>query len=710
MAQTKVRQDFQNNWSSGVITNARPDVLPEGSYLGAQNMQMRNLGGGTAILGTRPGLIMHNSTKISAHTVLGQREYRRYASSAFTGYHLAVTAAGKLKVIASNGAVSDADAGAATPFTAGEHYPDFAVANNLIFIVNGKENKKFNGTNVQAVGGADPSAPTVADNGAAGNPDGTYDFAISFYNSATGYETSRSAYNSVTVVTNKIDVSWSAPADAQFDYVRVHIRKGTLSGSFFRMTTGSTPAPNATHGGFAVATTATVVDITDAQINALVNVSPNTTENDPPPVLDRICFHQGRLFGVDPTDPSTLLFSKLTSQEAFDPNNTIPVNVDDGDRITALVSSNESQLLVFKRNAIYALRGTFPDWDIETVSGSVGCTSHMSTLTHDKITYFWSLFGPAATDGVEVQLLAQPNIANTVDKDAVEFDLLNKVAVGFDAQQLRILWSIPPNGGARNKNFLPYSIRIGAFESELWQMIDCASMTNVLDANEVPRLFLGDYNGRLFKLDHATFNDGVATGTRTGTPTAATSTTLTDSGATFFTTGDGLAQLYVVIEDSTGAAQRKRIASNTGTVLTLDTGEAFDPVPDNHFTYYIGTISPVFNFGWKDGNGTPMWKKQLEYLTLDVVPPETEVELIATVTTDITTVDLNLETTISGSEWDSALWDVGVWAGPLPIQHLRRRIGTVGRTFLVTVRSNTVDAPFAVARVGVRSKVLTERG
>lgn len=708
----KVRYDQQTNWAGGVVTAGRPESLPDGAYASAPNMQLKHIGGGSAILATRPGVLQHNTSKISAHTVLGQVEYRRYSSGAFTGYHLAVTAQGKLKTIAADGTVADADSGTPTPFTAGEYYPDFAAANNLIFIVNGQENKKFNGTSVQAVGGNAPAAPSVVDSGVAGNPNGTYEFSTTYYNSATGYETSRSAETSVTVASRQIDVSWVDPTDTQFDYVRVYVRKGTLSGSFFRCITGVTPAVDAATGGYSLATNSTRVNITDAQFNALLIPSPSTTENNKPPVLDRICFHQGRLFGVDPTDPSTLLHSKLSSEnvEAFDPTFSIPVNVDDGDRITALESANELTLLIFKKNATYALRGSYPDWEIELVSAHVGCTSHLSVTTFNKITYFWSLNGPAASDGVKVELLAQPNLSDKVNETALEFDLLNKVCVGVDATHMRLLWALPDNAATRNSFILPYNILLGVFESERWEMLDVASTANVLNSDEVPCLFLGDYKGRVFKFDHTTFNDGVASGTRSGTPTSATSTTLTDTGASFLTTGDGLAQLYVmVIHEESELVQRKRIGSNTGTVLTLDSGETFDPVPDADWTYYIGVIKSKFIFHG-DGQDTAFWKKRLEYITMDIVPPESAVEVDIHVIADLGHgADLHVDLEISGSAWDEALWDVAVWTGELPLQHIRQRVGANARTYIVEASAVVLDNPFGVARVGMRSVLRTEK-
>lgn len=706
--------DYQDDWAGGLVTNMQADQIPANAYSDARNLQLRNIGGGKAILGTRPGITVHNSTRISAHAILGMTEYRRYSSGAFTNYHVGNTAEGKFKLFATNGTVSDASS-TATPFTAGTYFPDYAQANNLLFIVNGQENKKYNGTLIQAVGGADPSAPTVADSGVAGNPNGTYDFAIAYYNSATGYETSRSGYNSVTVASKKIDVTWTTPSDSQFDYIRVYIRLGTLSGNFYRLTVASTPSPNATHEGHASGVTTTRVDITDAQFTALTTLAPTTTENDPPPVLDKIEFHQDRLFGVAPADPSVVLFSKLSTDtsgvEAFDPNNYIPVGLDDGDRITALFSANETQLIIFKSKNIYALEGIYPDWEIRTVSQRVGATSHQSVVVHNKLVYFWSHHGPAMTDGQTVDLLAQPDCANIVDEDAIEFTLLGNIAGGFDDTGHRIIWAIPEEGeSSRNTLILPYNLQVGKIESLYWEILDICSIATARDGDDVPRLFFGDYKGRTWKLAHTTFNDGVASGTTTGHPTGSTASTLTDSGASFLTTGTGLAELYLIVKDQDGEnTQRARILSNTSTVLTLD-GNLLDPLPDSTWTYYVGAIDTFFRFGYKDGQGTPMKKKRLDYLIMDIVAPETETQVDLCVRSSYGVKEFEFETSAEGAIWDSSMWDAATWGGAsLETQHFRHRIGLVARKYAADIKVCSADASLAVTRVMVNGRFLTEK-
>lgn len=98
---------------------------------------------------------------------------------------------------------------------------------------------------------------------------------------------------------------------------------------------------------------------------------------------------------------------------------------------------------------------------------------------------------------------------------------------------------------------------------------------------------LGD-NGTGRQLASAAETGASASGSsqvyHTGTATAGGATTLTNSGAAF---GGSNAEAgrVVKITGGTGSGQTRRIASNTGTVLTVDT--AWSTNPDNTSTYQV---------------------------------------------------------------------------------------------------------------------------
>lgn len=712
----KLLYDEIHEWVGGVATNARPDDLKAlNAFPRGKNCQLLNVGSNSAVPSTRPGCTLMNTAKMTGGTAITwQGDYRPTGPG--SSRHLVINATGRLQQMNdTNGTLTDFDTGTPIPFSTNV-YPDSVQANALMFIVNGVENKKLtiiggNGK-VQGMGIVAPALPAVA-LGGGGTPNGTYDFGVTYYNNLTGQESSLSPLNTIVAAGNVINVTLVASGDAQVTTIRIYIRKGTLSGGIFRCVVGTTPAVNA-DGGFSNTNQTVVVNISDAQINALTILAPTATENNPPPILDRITFHQGRLFGVPQASNSTLVFSKTTSEgmESFDPTFTIPVGKDDGDRIMAIESAHE-QLVILKNRSIYILVGTFPNWELRIITNQFGCVSHMSIITVNDVTYFWTSFGPASySPGNSPLLLAQPNNANIVSSDNINFNVLDKIVVGLDEVGLRLLWSIPVLATNRNNILLPYSLRLGVFESDGWQMLDFSSLERVFDATGQPKLYMGDYIGKIFRLEtqlgkpdfpinQNLFTDGAAGGTLGNRNlTSATSTTLTDLiGGGFFDTGDQLQQQYVYVRDANGQnLQRKRIGSNTATTLTLDAGEAFNPVPDSTWTYNISSPNFEFDFGWSS-MGLGMWKKRFEQFFLETSGVSGKTAAVDMFTNLNPHFGTNPERTATFSIDTTTL---------KPIR-TSLRVGLVGRSYLMRVRVGTANSPISIFRMALRAEPLTDK-
>lgn len=113
---------------------------------------------------------------------------------------------------------------------------------------------------------------------------------------------------------------------------------------------------------------------------------------------------------------------------------------------------------------------------------------------------------------------------------------------------------------------------------------------------------LAGYNGyvvRLFDGNTDAYNCDGVTGafTKSGALTAAQGSSITDSSATFPTSGNGLNGVEVVCvpSDTSLAIQTKRILYNTATVLYLDSD--LDTITG---TYYIGAIDMIWTSRWMD--------------------------------------------------------------------------------------------------------------
>lgn len=679
------RQQVFENWPGGVVTTMRADALPPTASPRGRNSLLSFQAGGQAIVTKRPGFEVMNPTPVSGNgAVIGQMEYTHHVAGVVVKTHVLVTNDGKLSQL-SGETVSALDAGEPSPFTAGDLYPQFAVFNDLLFITNGTDQFKVNNDTVQELGIVRPAAPTVADSGVAGTPSGTYDFAISYFNSTTGHESSRSDYNSVAVVGKKINVSWAAPTDAQVDFVFVHVRKTSLNSEFFRLIVGVTPGVDATYGGFAVATTSTVVNVSDAQITALTILSPDTAENEPPPDgLLSFAVHKSRLFALD---QNNLYYSKVSLPEAFDPDAFEPVNPQDGQQNVA-IGSFFKQLVIFKTGSIHILSGEDPNsWILDEYEPKIGCLSASSIRYHRGYLYWWSHLGPVRWDGSNApELIGQDLIAPAVTREVLNYARADQIVTEVDEHLDTVLFAVPESGEERNTLILPFSAKGSVWHSDGWNPFDVASMTVVRDSLDRPYVVIGNYSGRLYRFgtkytDGARVDNGGTTQfTVSGTLTAGSATTVTDSGATFDTTGSGLKDLYLYLVSASGAVQRRRIASNTGTTITPVS--AWEATPDMTYGYAIGAAHFEWDTRW-ELNEAPFHKKRglklFSHVLSDSGSARIQVDIFRNYDAYTSIKNFTIAASGVGGIFDVSLFDEAIF-GEVEITYSRRR---VGKTFQV---------------------------
>lgn len=700
-----------DNFFNGVNTSAAPDQLPPGSSPRARNTLIKLIGDtGTARFGKRRGALTLNSTPLSGTPgVIGGFQYKQRSG---TKINLLVSDTGRLDKLNSDTTTSVINA---TAFTSGVHYPIFAVANDLCFIVNDVDQKKYDGTSVTAFGITRPAAAPTAAVGAAGGMTGTYEFALSYYNSATGNESSRSDFQSVVLAAQKANVSWSAPADAQITHVRVYMRKTTLGPNAYRLTTGCTPAPNATYGGFAVATTSTVVDIADAVFQALTITAPSTTENDPPASgLKFPCWHQNRMFLAD---AGNIYYSNFKSNtpypEAFDPNNTQPINPNDGDTITALYSM-WGKLYIFKRFSLWVLDGTDPNsWIVNLVSPNHG-TDAMRTITAAEGAMYWwaGTNGPVVFtgDGLPVNI-GKTFIQASIAADSLAHTALTSGCAVTDEANETILWAVPDYNQTRNTRLVPFSYRAKRFHAEWWNPFDVYSMWVVEGGDYLKSVYLGNYSGQAFQW-WAADDDGVPVSTtRTGTVTSATSTTLTASGATFATAGNGLKDRYVYALNSDHTTiQRRRISSNTATVLTVSA--AWDSNPNATFTYVVGGIDWQLDTAWMIDSAFRKHKFEFLHVALatDDVNVSVDMDIFTSQDTSAPKRTATLALAGMGGLYDasSSIYDTTTF-GSNTLSFGKIRMGLTGRGWQVRFRNCQVDQDVVLYKVAVQSQLLSTR-
>jgi hypothetical protein len=120
------------------------------------------------------------------------------------------------------------------------------------------------------------------------------------------------------------------------------------------------------------------------------------TASPPPQGLQTIVNAGNRLFGIGTEqNRNTLYASDILDPSVWDLTNSVVVNGDDGDEITAIVPYFENRIIVFKRRRIFQI--TIPpnmtsaaDWTISIISNNIGCVAGASAIQVNSDIFFLS--------------------------------------------------------------------------------------------------------------------------------------------------------------------------------------------------------------------------------------------------------------------------------------------------------------------------------
>ena len=682
-----------DNWVEGVNTSLTADRIPENAAAHGYNSAFAGVGQGKIVVQKRLGLALVNATPItSIPAIIGQWMHKLESAGAYTTYHLLVDSLGGLKR-RSSGTLVAADAVNPTPFTSGNYYPSFANANNLCFAVNGQEAKKFDGTNVTTFGITRPTVGTLAGAaGAAGSPNGTYELRATYYNSATGHESSASNTATATVtVASQVISTTNIPvsADTQVTHTRVYVRNTSTMNVFYLA------------GTVTAGTTTATLDFVDAN---LVTQAPSTTDNDPPPSgAEILAWHQSRMFA---SDGLNVYYSSIEKPEAFNLANYTPANPEDGQQITGLYSALEI-LLIFKRQSVYGLFGTDPNsWEVKLLLPNTGCTSFRTVCAAEGSVYWHSDAGlmKMSTPG-ELDAIGPTYLRETFED--INFTELARACAVADVVHNRILLALPASGESRNTYIVPFNYRIGRFESDKWNPMDAASLGTVDDASGNPLIYLGGYSGQLFQMWSGA-NDGVTSGdsSKPITSIAGSSTIINSTAAAFNTTGGGLVERAVYFISPAGTRiVRRRITANTATQFTFT--PALTELTTS-WTYQIGAIQFQWDTPWLLMEPRFV-KKRLRHLYLTV---DGDMTIYVDVFTNYaeTLVDtVSFAAVSGGSAWGALTWGTDLWGEAAPYTGARLRLGRTATAARFRVRDCTTNEAMTLSAIGVSGELKSDR-
>jgi hypothetical protein len=567
------------------------------------------------------------------------------------------------------------------------------VFENQALLHDGTTQKLWDGTTARDVGFVRPSSVTALGVAAGPGVTGTYAAKYTWYDQTHDHDSSPSTATADQAYTNeqRVHTKPGGAPPAHVTHWRVWVRKSTET--FYGLV-----------GTVAIGTTTLTEGILDDA--RVLTILGGESDNDPPSIVPAVMgVHLG--YGIAfPADSATMHVSKEGDIESWPPRRVFKIGAEDGEPVRLAKSFGE-EFVIMKPHRAFRLVGTQIPFEPTPITGSFGAVSQEAGIEVGDWFYAWDRKrGPYRTNLVEWVPLADYRLGESVSQvNGEELDGIR--AVHWEALSL-VIWSVPVTGSARKRTLLAYHYGLNTWLPPMTGMEYHSLATYTQDG--VDRLVFGDYWGRV----HALFEghrDGPTTGSIRGTVTSATTTVLTDTAATFPTTGAGLAGCPVAVRSPSGAWQWRRIASNTATALTLDSTHAlpFNGAPVVGAYYLVGGIewrwsTPFQNFG------APFHQKRLHWLLVDFKPTGNyTVEARARFDRALAVrTSLSFASDNDGGIWGSMVWGQSTW-GASGVSGRKARIQRACVSVQLQFSNFEPDQAIEIARYSIEGDVLAAR-
>jgi hypothetical protein len=679
-----------NSFHPGYMDSPLPERLPKGATPDAKNCLFIDLQlepSPQCSLAKRTGSRLLTPSQVVAGSGFdGLYEFRQVGST--VGQLVAVIFGA---VYVWDGISAFTKIGATNPFQVGTKVT-FYVGRNVLHIMDGVTTRCWDGNILNDLftpGGVAPTGAGVLTDGGvsagSGIPNGTYEGVYTWYDSAHDHETSPSAATGQVVLTAGHKRTWTKPAGApaaNFDKWRVYCRRVDTNETYYKSV-----------GEVAIATASVDDTFSDGARN-LRTLAPLPLTNDPQPLTFTAAMeYQGYRIAVVANDDQ-LYVSKINDPQSQYFSDILGVGRGTGSNIRS-VKKFGTEAVIQKATKTYRLKGDRMPFVPEELHGNFGNVGSNSAVEvkgryfawdQDKGPYWTDL----ATNWVPIGTDRIKNIIDAVPKTyAVDIDCILASTMNL------VIWSVPTNAIGRRRTLIAYHTELNAWLPPITGL-EYATISTYLDSTGTTNLYCGDYWGRLLQL----FTDnveGVPSGSliaRVSASTAGTVTcdfeqtiaatgivTTTATAVAFYTTGDALRGLPVLHIASNGTRQWRRIQSNIGATITLDTTNdsawASNPVAGD--TIVVGGIdwywrAPLITFGDRRR------KKTGRYLTVGAKPASSSFACrvlgLLEGFTNQTFQKYFAGFTLSNA-WGVGLWGTMLWGGSDPTG-LKTRIG---RTF-----------------------------
>jgi hypothetical protein len=231
--------------------------------------------------------------------------------------------------------------------------------------------------------------------------------------------------------------------------------------------------------GYSAAPTVTIIG-DGSGATATATVSP------PPQNLRLLINTENRLFAVGSGDTrNTLYASDILDPSVWDTTNSIVVNGDDGDQITAIVPYYKNRIIVFKKRRVFQVdipsdAKTAADWVVSIISNNTGCVAAGTAVQVSSDILFLSdngirsLVRSVADDfssvGVPISEIVK-DVIQSINTDLIRIS----TAIYYDN---RYFLSVPTGSNNFNDTLIVYNTVLNAFEGTWSPQIMQFALTN----------------------------------------------------------------------------------------------------------------------------------------------------------------------------------------------------------------------------------------
>lgn len=453
---------------------------------------------------------------------------------------------------------------------------------------------------------APATALTAAAAAGAGLTAGTYYWSYARYSSVTletspAVATAPSAAVSGGNLRGLVTAAGLATTE-QFDQVRIYRTKVNSVGPFYLVTTTTVAALAA---GYTDSTADSAL-----LTRSLVHTDAGASKTTKPEAASDLVLHRGRmhLIGLDGARSRhrwSQLFGLIYDSTTDARHDVEP---DDGDNLWRGFSF-DGALVLMKDRSIHLMNGDVEErgftWQVAKGCGrenGIGAyCPYTAAQTPAGICFMAEngvyLWRPGMSEPKNIGLPIQDDIDSALLERRLSF------VGGWDPVERLYYLSFTTGAVNTNNTTWAFSIDSGTWTEMSFSGGSIKPSCYWLMHNDVNRLkmYIGDSNGYAYETHTSGGNDGLPGGTEAGTTTGGSDTTVEDSGAAFYTTGDDLLGLSVAVQTTDPAREVKEITSNTSTVLT--TG-SWTVDPTSGKKYWVAPIEGILSLGRLDDGTT----------------------------------------------------------------------------------------------------------